>query len=147
MDTIPSYFVSGKQGTVEYLTNIFLPVRISSNGKFLLYQSNLPEVLTVQTGDFILYNINEKEVINEFHWTVKYNQNGSFVFRRDDAGKFKVLYTVEGGFILAVAGIDPELITFSVQWDKTDDPNFSPVPRVEDKEWVDDVLIQWKGDV
>jgi hypothetical protein len=156
------YKVDGRKGTVEYVRHVPYTYRTSldgdllvfenidydeSNGKdVVLYDGKEPRFISYdrKATQFILYEIETRTVIGSFEMTVRRNElGGGFYIKRDETGKFKIIYSIEGGKIAAFAIIDPGLKELKMIWDNTDNL-LAGLPYSRDEEWRDDIMNQWK---
>jgi hypothetical protein len=161
------YMVDGRKGTVEYIRHVPYTYRTSFDGKLLLFENisydgtkgrdvilhegKEPQwsiTFDRKEAQFILYDIQTRSILNTFEMMVKRSEEGTggaFYLTRDETGKFKVTYSIEGGRIAAFALIDPVLNEIRMVWDNTDNL-LVDLPNNRDKEWRDDIQNQWKDE-
>ncbi|WP_059369646.1 hypothetical protein [Treponema endosymbiont of Eucomonympha sp.] len=144
------YKVDGNAGTVALLLGrVSYNSRVSSDGRFFLFNSISTGSFRFNSrGDwsslstdrcvFFLVSADDGKLFDVFDWKVKADIGDGFDILRDAAGMFQIQYGSEGGFIGAIATLDPRTRTFAVLWDLTDDGT-STYPKNRDAAYQDDV--------
>jgi hypothetical protein len=153
----PTYYTQGSlfeydgyTGEVKYILEMSYPYCISRNGKYLIF--NLLSLYTVHhdigfwQGKFIIavLEIDTKEVLATFDWTVKKNWGGAFRFAMDKNDNIIHAYHIlEGGYFPAHAIIDLDTLEFDVLRDITDEIAWSEtnVPEITADEYKYDDRI------
>jgi hypothetical protein len=144
------YKLDGNAGTaVLLLGHISYNSRVSSDGRFFLFNNIHTggvransrggwSYLSTDRGVFFLVSAEDGKLLDVFDWKVKADIGDGFDILRDAAGLFQIQYGGEGGFIGAIATLDPRTRTFAVLWDLTDDGT-SIYPKNGDAAYQDDV--------
>jgi hypothetical protein len=137
------YLADGHTGTVRRLLTDVGIVRVTENGRFILFQN-------LYRGEFaqlFLFDVEKDAIVAEFEWVLerpledrqRWPHAGWYLLRFDNV--FRVYEIVELDIIRAVAELDPSTMQLITLWDYLNTPEFSSIPWMGDANWHDDVML------
>ncbi len=127
--------VDGEKGTIENITEVNIPYKVSADAKYIL---NVESESDNQTAYLKLTEVKTKESIY-FSWKIKEPLSpGGFDVRRNDTDGFRILGTNEGGYVSAIANLEPNTKQLIVELDLDNTAKLADFFHTSDDQFYDE---------